>query len=121
MINMKHYLKLIISAGLLSGVAMTSCLEETFPTDGATSGQRKCRQSAFNAAIASYMNNMSLYGDGGDASDAGFSSFIIWRDAMTADFAIVNTPVTIISLIITSSCILETTEYRPHFGSVIII
>lgn len=91
MINMKHYLKLIISAGLL-GVAMTSCLEETFPTDGATSGQlESADKSAFNAAIASYMNNMSLYGDGGDASDAGFSSFIIWRDAMTADFAIVNT------------------------------
>ena len=69
MINMKRYLKLIISAGLL-GVSMTSCLEETFPTDGATSGQlESADKSAFNAAIASYMNTMSLYGDGGDASD----------------------------------------------------
>lgn len=69
--------------------ALTGCLDEVSPTDGATAGQIETadKQSLSNA-VASYMNYSVMSGDGGSTYDIGFMGFAIWRDVMTADLPI---------------------------------
>lgn len=71
----------------VASVALTGCLEEYTPTDVATKEQiAGADKSGLSNGVSSYMLTFS-----DDTSyDIGFPGFGIWRDAMTADFPIVD-------------------------------
>lgn len=62
--------------------ATTGCLEEAFPVNGTfTEGQvAGADKSALAGAMTSYFFTL-----GSNAWDLGYATFMIWRDAMTAD------------------------------------
>jgi len=73
---------------LLAGtaaLAMTSCLEESFPTDQVTTGQlEQADKSGLSAAVSAYMTSWS----NDDYWDIGFAGFNIWRDGMVGEIPI---------------------------------
>ncbi|MDE6395119.1 MAG: RagB/SusD family nutrient uptake outer membrane protein, partial [Duncaniella sp.] len=85
---MKTSFKHIIRASLLSVIAagMTGCLEETFPESSTMTADQiaGADKSALASAIPAYFTtySSSYYWD------TGFSSFGVWRDAMSADLPI---------------------------------
>lgn len=88
---MKTSFKYIIRASLLSVLAlgMTGCLEETFPESSTMTADQiaNADKSALASAIPAYFTTYSSDYDW----DTGFSSFGLWRDAMTADLPIYDT------------------------------
>lgn len=77
----------------LMGLAMTAmttgCLEETFPTGGATADQLQTGdKDPLVSAITSFMN----HGDTsyGDFSYIGYPGMLIWRDVMTDNMCVLN-------------------------------
>lgn len=75
-----------LGAGLALAVSlsMTSCLEETFPTNGAVSKQVSEDLLGLNNGMSAYMTVFNG-GDTYDYMDCGFAGFMLNRDAMTMD------------------------------------
>lgn len=78
--------KAFLTVGMVSTLAMTSCIDETFPTSGATDEQLSSSAKATEAllwAMPAYYNTLMWDGDYG--YDWGFSSIMHVRDIMTED------------------------------------
>lgn len=81
-----------IAGALAVSLSLTGCIEDTLPTDGATSEQvQEAGQEALSRAVTAYMTMVSDYSTSSDASDIGFPGFQIWRETMTPDLAPVST------------------------------
>ncbi|MCM1356003.1 MAG: RagB/SusD family nutrient uptake outer membrane protein [Staphylococcus sp.] len=83
--------KQIIYTFLAAAMApcLTSCLEEFTPTNIATENQvQNAEKISLSNAISAYMNTATSTANGGTTYDAGFMSFAITRDVMTADLPI---------------------------------
>lgn len=90
---MKIIYKSILAATMVSPMFLTTgCIEETFPTSGATQEQLAASSKATEAllwAMPAYFNAFDLMG-GDQAYDWGYGSIMHCRDVMTADMAIVS-------------------------------
>lgn len=70
----------------------TGCVEETFPTSGATQDQLAASSKATEAllwAMPAYFNKYDLMGNS-QAYDWGYGSIMHVRDVMTADMAVIS-------------------------------
>jgi len=90
---MKTIFKSIMTAALLLSVVISSgCVEEVFPTSGATQEQLAASSKATEAllwAMPAYFNKFDLMGNG-QAYDWGYGSLMHYRDVMTADIAVIS-------------------------------
>lgn len=88
---MKKLLKNIAFISLAS-ITFSSCLEETFPTDIATSDQVSVSEEALGALSNSVIAYMTTY-DGGtsDNTNFGYAGFMMWRDVMLQDMPVYST------------------------------
>lgn len=92
---MKNISKLIVGVCCSASVLMTGCIDETFPTNVATSEQLASSSKATEAllwAIPAYVNNYGTVSTSADARhyDFGYGAMIHIRDVMTEDMAIVS-------------------------------
>lgn len=74
-------------------VLTTGCIEETFPTSGATQEQLAASSKATEAllyAMPAYMNKFACVSED-EHYDYGYGSIMHYRDVMTADLAVVST------------------------------
>ena len=88
---MKTIYKSIIAAVALVP-ALTSCIEEVFPTDGVTEEQLSESPKAAEAYVwgmTAFMNNYATLSSS-YAYDWGYGSMMHIRDVMTEDMAIVS-------------------------------
>lgn len=86
------YRSLIATALIAPMVLTTGCIEEEFPTSGATQEQLEASAKATEAlvwAMPAYFNKLSVVSDDA-AYDWGYGSIMHIRDVMTADMAIVS-------------------------------
>lgn len=84
---MKKYIKQALILTLIIP-SLSSCLEESFPTQGATQGQvDKADKTSLVNAIPAYLNTYDETTDFQNY-DIGFAGFNIWRDSSTADLPI---------------------------------
>ena len=76
---------ILLSALSIMAFTATGCLEEALPEDGSFTEDQV--EDADKAALAGAMT--SYFTAGGDNSgDIGYATFMMWRDAMTADFPV---------------------------------
>lgn len=88
---MNKIFKSILAAAIIAPT-LTGCIEETFPTSGATQGQLAASSKATEAllwAMPAFYNTYDLMGSG-QAYDWGYGAIMHVRDVMTSDFAIVS-------------------------------
>lgn len=88
----KTYKYLLVSALVTPMMLSTGCVEETFPTNGATQEQLAASSKATEAllwAMPAYFNKYDMLGND-MAYDWGYGSMMHIRDVMTADYAIVS-------------------------------
>lgn len=81
-----------ILAAVVIAPTLTGCIEESFPTSGATQGQLAASSKATEAllwAMPAFYNTFDLMGSDA-AYDWGYGSIMHVRDVMTSDFAIVS-------------------------------
>lgn len=90
---MKAIYKYLAAAAVIApSMMMTSCIEETFPTSGATQEQLAASSKATEAllwAMPAYFNKYDLMNNS-QAYDWGYGSIMHVRDVMTADLAVVS-------------------------------
>ncbi len=82
---------MLVGTMCASTMALTGCLEETFPTSGATAGQLASSSKATEALLwemPAFLNNLATYSKD-YAYDWGYGSIMHMRDVMTADMAVV--------------------------------
>ena len=87
---MKTIYKSLIAA-LVAAPVFTGCVEETFPTTGATQDQLSSSSKATEAlvwAMPAYFNSYRILDTEGADYDWGYGSLMHIRDVMTADMAI---------------------------------
>lgn len=75
-----------------STMALTGCLDETFPTSGTTADQLASSSKATEALMwemPAFVNNLGTY-DKDRHFDWGYGSIMHMRDVMTADMAVVS-------------------------------
>ena len=87
---MKNIAKLILGACISSSVFMTGCIDETFPTSGATEDQLTSSEKALDAmvwAMPAYFNTFQLLPSRQDY-DWGYGSLMHIRDVQTGDMAV---------------------------------
>lgn len=92
---MKKISKLIIGICCSTSVIMTACIDETFPTNGATEEQLSTSAKATEAllwAMPAYANKYDIFNLGINAYgfDWGYGSIIHTRDVMTEDMAVIS-------------------------------
>ncbi|MCM1312516.1 MAG: RagB/SusD family nutrient uptake outer membrane protein [Bacteroides sp.] len=85
--------KILLAACSLSSVMLTGCMEDVFPTDGATGEQVETSPKAVEALLygmPAYMNAYApVFGSSyAYAYDYGYGSMMHIRDVMTEDFAV---------------------------------
>lgn len=81
-----------LALAVSASTALTGCIEDTMPTDGAIGEQvQQAGQEALSRAVTAYMTMVTSYSSSSDPSDIGFPSFQIWRETMTPDLAPVST------------------------------
>lgn len=88
---MKTIYKSLVAA-LVGASVLTGCVEETFPTEGATEEQLGSSSKAAEAllwAMPAFFNKLDVLGSDTDY-DWGYGSIMHIRDLMTADLAIVS-------------------------------
>ena len=86
---MKNITKLILGACISSSMLMTGCIDETFPTSGATEDQLTSSEKALDAmvwAMPAYFNTFQLLPLRQDY-DWGYGSLMHIRDVQTGDMA----------------------------------
>lgn len=82
---MKKYIR-YAAAVLLTAPTLTSCLEESVPTSGATQSQvEKSSKDGLVNAITKYMNTVI---DEDDYSSIGYAGIMLHRDNMTSDIPV---------------------------------
>lgn len=90
---MKKISFFLLGACLSSTLWMgTSCIDETFPTNGATEEQLGSSAKATEAllwAMPAYLNKFAVMGSGAPHYDWGYGSIMHIRDVMTEDMPIV--------------------------------
>lgn len=90
---MKTIYKSLLAATLMSPMVLTTgCIEETFPTSGATQEQLASSSKATEAllwAMPAYFNAFDLMANS-QAYDWGYGSIMHYRDVMTADMAVIS-------------------------------
>ena len=82
---------MLVGTMCASTMALTGCLEETFPTSGATADQLASSSKATEALMwemPAFVNNLGTY-DSDMHYDWGYGSLMHIRDVMTADMAVV--------------------------------
>lgn len=82
---------MLVGTMCASTMALTGCLEETFPTSGATADQLASSSKATEALMwemPAFVNNLGTY-DKDMHYDWGYGSLMHIRDVMTADMAVV--------------------------------
>lgn len=82
---------MLVGTMCASTMALTGCLEETFPTSGATAGQLASSSKATEALMwemPAFVNNLGTYSSDMHY-DWGYGSLMHIRDVMTADMAVV--------------------------------
>ena len=82
---------MLVGTMCASTMALTGCLEETFPTTGATADQLASSSKATEALMwemPAFVNNLGTY-DSDMHFDWGYGSLMHIRDVMTADMAVV--------------------------------
>ena len=82
---------MLVGTMCASTMALTGCLEETFPTTGATADQLASSSKATEALMwemPAFVNNLGTY-DRDMHFDWGYGSLMHIRDVMTADMAVV--------------------------------
>ncbi len=88
----KPYKYLLVSALVSPMLLSTGCIEETFPTNGATQEQLAASSKATEAllwAMPAFFNKYATVSDD-QAYDWGYGSIMHVRDVMTGDFAVVS-------------------------------
>ena len=83
---------MLVGTMCASTMALTGCLDETFPTSGATADQLASSSKATEALmweIPAFVNNLGTY-DKDMHFDWGYGSIMHMRDVMTADMAVVS-------------------------------
>lgn len=89
---MKNIQKLFIAATCASSLTLTSCIEETVPTDVVTAENLASSAKASLSliwAMPAYMNNFGTIDDS-QAYDWGYGSLMHMRDVQTADQCVVS-------------------------------
>ncbi len=90
---MKTIYKSLLSAAIIApSMMMTSCVDETFPTSGATQEQLAASAKATEAllwAMPAFYNKFAVVSDD-QAYDWGYGSIMHYRDVMTADLAVIS-------------------------------
>ena len=87
---MKNIAKLILGTCISSSVLLTGCIDETFPTSGATEDQLTSSEKALDAmlwAMPAYFNTFQLLPSRQDY-DWGYGSLMHVRDVLTGDMAV---------------------------------
>lgn len=94
---MKNISKLIVGVCCSTTLLMTGCIDETFPTNGATSDQMSSSAKATEAllwAMPAYANKLDIYNQQPTEDpygfDWGYGSIMHIRDVMTEDMPIVS-------------------------------
>lgn len=88
---MNKIFKSILAAAVIAPT-LTGCIEETFPTSGATQDQLAASSKATEAllwAMPAFYNTFDLM-NSSQAYDWGYGAIMHVRDVMTSDFAIVS-------------------------------
>ena len=83
---------MLVGTMCASTMALTGCLDETFPTSGATADQLASSSKATEALmweIPAFVNNLGTY-KSEMHYDWGYGSIMHMRDVMTADMAVVS-------------------------------
>lgn len=83
---------MLVGTMCASTMALTGCLDETFPTSGATADQLASSSKATEALMwemPAFVNNLGTY-DKDWHFDWGYGSIMHMRDVMTADMAVVS-------------------------------
>ncbi len=83
---------MLVGTMCASTMALTGCLEETVPTQGATAGQLASSSKATEALLwemPAFVNNLATYSSD-YANDWGYGSIMHMHDVMTADMAVVS-------------------------------
>ena len=83
---------MLVGTMCASTMALTGCLDETFPTSGATADQLASSSKATEALMwemPAFVNNLGTY-DKDRHFDWGYGSIMHMRDVMTADMAVVS-------------------------------
>lgn len=79
-------LKYMVASLLILPMA-TSCLDEEFPTSGATADQiANGDKATLSRAIVSYMSNILI--ESGDYTNIGYAGLMVWRDVMSGDYTL---------------------------------
>lgn len=89
----KIYKSLMVGALISPMILSTGCIEETFPTSGATQEQLAASSKATEAllwAMPAFFNKYATVSSD-EAYDWGYGSIMHIRDVMTGDFAVVST------------------------------
>ena len=92
---MKQILKYIVAVCCSSMILFSGCIEDTFPTSGATSEQLGSSAKATEAllwAIPAFMNNFNTLNRGSNEEehfDWGYGSIMHYRDVLTGDLPLV--------------------------------
>ena len=94
---MKNISKLFLCICCSSSILMTGCIDETFPTNVATSDQLSSSAKATEAllwAMPAYTNKFNVFAvvpsNDAYAFDWGYGSIMHIRDVMTEDFAVIS-------------------------------
>lgn len=94
---MKNISKLILGVCCSASILMTGCIDETFPTNVATSDQLSSSAKATEAllwAMPAYTNKFNVFAvvpsNDAYAFDWGYGSIMHIRDVMTEDFAVIS-------------------------------
>ena len=86
---MNNIFKSLLAAAVVAP-ALTGCVEETFPTSGATQDQLAASSKATEAllwAMPAYYNTFDIM-DNGQPYDWGYGALMHVRDVMTSDFSV---------------------------------
>ena len=90
--NMKKYKSFYVAITLTIGLSVTSCIEETIPTDIATQDQIESSSKAIESILWSmpgYINKYDLMEED-LAYDWGYGSLMHIRDVMTEEMVVVS-------------------------------
>lgn len=87
---MKRYLKNItVSALAAASLSFSSCIKETFPTNGATAGQVAQSTTALQAMVNAIPTQLVLYGQNyAQAWDFGYPAINVSLTSMTGDMVV---------------------------------